>query len=274
MSEPHGTLRSMTPCCGDAFPSAPARPADIDDDFSGGILNDVWVPHYLPHWTTPDRSRARTRFTPAGLDLLIEKGQPDWREEDAPLRVSNLQTATFSGPVGSRRGIHRHRPDGLRVRTVTPSRLAFAPTAGRVEVTLRASRDPDCMTAIWLVGTEHEDPRDAGEICVAEIDADAIGPRTRVRCGIKAHHDDRLTNDMVTASVDHDAGTFLTWAVEWAEGVVTIGCEGRVVARFSQAPSYPMMLLIDIFELSADRGTYPKATTVRHVRAWDLNPIQ
>ncbi|MCT2086059.1 hypothetical protein M3D75_08040 [Microbacterium enclense] len=30
------------------------------------------------------------------------------------------------------------------------------------------------MTAIWLGGTEHQDPRECGEICIAKIDADAI----------------------------------------------------------------------------------------------------
>ncbi len=71
-------------------------------------------------------------------------------------------------------------------------------------MTLRASADPDCVTAIWSVGTEHRDPRECGEICVAEIDADAVGLQTRTRCGIKAHHDDRLTTDMMTTTVPYD----------------------------------------------------------------------
>ncbi|MGP2407993.1 hypothetical protein ACTUM1_15745, partial [Listeria monocytogenes] len=80
---------------------------------SRGAFSDAWVLHYLPHWTTPERSVARWGFTPAGLALRIDQDQLDWRPEDAPLRVSNLQTATFSGPAGSAVGTHRHRPDGL-----------------------------------------------------------------------------------------------------------------------------------------------------------------
>ena len=44
-----------------------------------------------------------------------------------------------------------------------------------------ASRDQDCMLAAWLVGTEHEDDRAAGEVCIFEIDAAAVGETTAAR---------------------------------------------------------------------------------------------
>ena len=246
----------------------PRRSPDIDDDFRTGVLGGTWVPHYLPHWTTPERSRARTSFSERGLELRIDADQPEWRPEDAPLRVSNVQTGTFSGPQGSTRGTHRHRSDGLVVRTAVPTRLPFAPESGRVDVTLHASTDPDCMTAIWLVGTEHRDPRDSGEICVVEIDAHAVGAQTTVRCGIKAHDDDRLATEMVTTSIPHDASGALTWTVIWAEGRTVIGCEGATVHIIDQAPTYPLILMIDIFESRAGHGVYPKSAAVQRVRAW------
>jgi len=72
-------------------------------------------------------------------------------------RVSNIQTGNYSGELGSSRGTHRHREDGLVVRTEAPVRLLWSPSAGRVDVRVSASRDQDCMLAAWLVGTEHED---------------------------------------------------------------------------------------------------------------------
>lgn len=158
----------------------PARTAgrapDLEDDFSAPLSSDLWVDHYLPHWTTPDRSAARYDLTGTGLRLRIERDQLDWRAEDAPLRVSNLQTGTFSGKAGSRRGTHRYREDGLTVRTPTATKLLWVPSAGRVDITVSASRDPGCMLAAWLVGTEHLSERHAGEVCVFEIDAYAIRP--------------------------------------------------------------------------------------------------
>ncbi len=35
------------------------------EDFDGSALDDSrWVPHYLPQWTTPDRSAARYDLRP------------------------------------------------------------------------------------------------------------------------------------------------------------------------------------------------------------------
>jgi hypothetical protein len=250
------------------LPAAPARAPDIDDCFDRGLDPDVWVASYLPHWTTPARAAARFDLGPAGLRLRIDSDQLDWRPEDAPLRVSNLQTGTYSGPVGSTRGTHRHRDDRLEVRTATPTRLLFAPTRGRIEITVSASIDRGCMLAAWLVGTEHVSPADSGEICIFEIDADAVGTETRARSGVKAHHDSRMTTDMAEVTIPVDAAEPHTWTVVWGEGETVIACEDRVVRRVRQAPDYPLFLLIDLFEIGAPEGRYPKTAMVHRVRAW------
>lgn len=250
------------------LPAAPAAAPDFEDDFSEGLDPDRWTAHYLPHWTVPERSEARHRTTAEGLELRIEEDQLDWRPEDAPLRVSNVQTGEFSGPVGSTRGTHRHRPDGLVVRTETPQRLHFAPSCGRIDITVRASTDRGCMLAAWLVGTEHLSEADAGEICVFEIDAAAVGLTTRARSGVKAHHDPRMATDMAEVELPFDASDAHTWTVIWGDGQTIIGCAGEVVRRIPQAPDYPLLLLIDLFETDGRGGDYPKRATVSRVRAW------
>src|SRR5690606_2975056 len=136
-----------------------------------------------------------------------------------------------------------HRPDGLVVRTPTPTRLLWTPSAGRVEVTVSATTDPGCMLAAWLVGTEHLEPRDAGEVCLFELDGDAVGAASaRARCGVKAHGDPRLVTDMAEVTVPLDATRPHTWTVVWGGGRTVIGCEGRIVRRLEQAPDYPMFL--------------------------------
>ncbi|WP_229069944.1 glycoside hydrolase family 16 protein [Actinoplanes sp. DH11] len=236
---------------------------DFEDDFTGpGLRADLWVDHYLPHWTTPERSHARYDVDARGLRLRIDADQPDWRPEDAPLRVSNIQT-------GSHAGTHRHRPDGLKIRTPVPTSLLWAPSAGRVEVTVTASADENCMLAAWLVGTEHLSPRDSGEICLFEIDAAAVGPSSlRARCGIKAHHDDRLRTDMTEVEIPVPAGIAHTWAAEWGPDGTTITCEGETVRVLPQTPDYPLFLLIDLFEIGPPSGAYPKSARVHTVRGW------
>jgi len=255
------------------FPERPDRAPDFVDTFSGANLRGkLWVGEYLPHWTTPDRSLARYDMRElSGLRLRIDEDQPDWRVEDAPLRVSNIQTGTFSGPVGSERGTHRHR-SGLTVRTVTPERLLWAPSSGRVDVTVSASVDEGCMLAAWLVGVENESPADSGEVCIFEIDSTAIGPRTtQARSGVKAHGDESLLTDMEEIDIPVDASRPHTWSVVWGSGETIIGCEGVVVKRSPQAPNYPMFLMIDLFETggrSADADAYPKTAIVHAVRGW------
>lgn len=253
----------------DHLPAPPSRRPDVEDDFSHGPNPDLWVAHYLPHWTTPDRSAARFDSVPDGLRLRIDADQPDWRPEDAPLRVSNLQTGVHSGPPGSAAGTHRHRPDGLSVRTHTPTRLLWAPRAGRVDITVSASRDSGCMLAAWLVGTEHESADAAGEICMFEIDAAAVAEgRTAARSGIKAHSDPMLLTDMAEVELAFSASEPHTWSVIWGDGQTVIGCEGLVVRRMPQAPDYPLFLLVDLFEIAPPSGSYPKTATVHRMQGW------
>jgi hypothetical protein len=259
----------------DAFPQPPSRAPDIEDTFGSSTLRtDLWVDGYLPHWTTPERAQARYEMAgESGLRLLITENQLDWRDEDAPLRVSNLQTGVFSGPVGSDRGTHRHRPDGLVVRTATPRRLLWAPSSGRVDVTVSASTDEGCMLAAWLVGTESVSPDDSGEICIFELDAGAIGhSQSRARCGLKGHGDRSLPTDMDEVTVPLDASLPHTWSVVWGPAGTLIGCEDVVVKRSAVAPDYPLLLMLDLFEIgprSTNPTAYPKSAMIHSVRGWE-----
>jgi hypothetical protein len=253
------------------LPAPPDRTPDLDDDFPGpGLDSRVWLDHYLPHWTTPERSRARYDIDGTGLRLRIDLDQPDWRPEDAPLRVSNVQTGNSSGPVGSAAGTHRHRSDGLQVRTATALHLGWAPTAGRVDLTVSASVDAGCMTAAWLVGTSHLRAEQEGEICLFEIDADAITPTwSRARSGVKAHGDGRLLTDMADVTVPLDASLPHTWTAIWGSGAVVIGCEGRIVRVVEQSPDYPLVLMLDLFETGGPTTDgYPKSARFHRVRGW------
>src|SRR3954468_14983711 len=122
---------------------------------------DRWVAHYLPQWTTPDRSAARYDVHAGRLRLRIDADQPAWRPDDGELRVSNLQTGSFSGGVGADRGTHRHRP-ALRVATAVPTRRLYTPSSGLVEARLRAAPDPTCMLPGGLAGPEGGAPDQPG----------------------------------------------------------------------------------------------------------------
>jgi len=95
---------------------------EFEEDFRGPQLaSDRWVAHYLPPWTTPERSAARYDLEPGLLRLRIDADQLAWRPEDGPMRVSSLQTGTGSGLAGSTVGQCPPRPE-LPVRTPQPVR--------------------------------------------------------------------------------------------------------------------------------------------------------
>jgi beta-glucanase (GH16 family) len=245
----------------------------LEETFDGAVLDpDRWVAHYLPQWSTPERSAARYDLSDGVLRLRIDHDQPAWRDEDGQLRVSNLQTATFAGPVGSDRGTHRHRPD-LRVRTAVPHRQLCTLTGGLVEARLRATADPTCMLALWLVGVEDASPDDAGEICIAELYGHAVGhPSSTARLGIKAHHDPRLTDDMVDVALDIDATDWHDYAAAWTAEETRFYVDDQLVRVVPQGIGYPLQIMIDLFEFPEDThrdpAAYPKTAEVAAVRAY------
>jgi Glycosyl hydrolases family 16 len=243
------------------------------DDFAGPELDPSrWVDHYLPHWTTPDRSAARYSLGPSGVRLLVEADQPAWLPDDGPMRVSSLQTGTFSGPAGSAIGQMAHRP-GLVVRTPQPERRLWTPSAGLVEATLRATDDPTCMLAFWLVGLAAGGPDETGEVCVVELYGDAVGrERSRVRTGVKAHQDPRLREDVVDVWLDLDATAPHTYAATWGAHRTCFYVDDRLVHASHQGMDYPQQLMVDLFEFPPDGerqpSRYPKSAEVLSVRGY------
>lgn len=254
------------------LPPAPERTPDFDQSFASRALDrTAWIDHYLPHWTTPDRSLARYDIDDDGLRLRIDADQPNWREDEAPLRVSHLQTGNAAGPAGSRRGTHRYRED-LTVVTPTPTRLLWTPSEGRIDVTVSATTATSCMLAAWLVGSEEGGERDSGEICLFEIDGSAIGDHaSRARSGIKSHRDDRLTTDMADVDVPVDATRPHTWTAIWGQNRTVVGCEGVVVRTLEQAPAYPLVLMLDLWDFGTrppEPHAWQKTAHIHRVRGW------
>jgi Glycosyl hydrolases family 16 len=245
---------------------------EFDEEFTGVELEpDRWVDHYLPHWSTPDRSAARYELGRGLLRLRIDADQRAWRAEDGEMRVSNVQTGTFSGPLGSSVGQHRHRAD-LTVQTPQPARRLYTPTFGLFEAVLRASPDPTCMLAFWLVGFE-EHPEASGEICVAELFGNAAGRRhSRVGIGVKAHNDPRLREDMEEVTLDIDATSWHAYSAEWAPDRIRFFVDDRLVRTVHQRIEYPLQLMVDLFEFPAgpdrDSAAYPKVAEVKAVRGY------
>ena len=259
-STPDLTDRQWTPTFTETFVTADLDPTR-------------WIPHYVPHWTTPERSAARYRLGTDGLELRIDADQPPWRPEEGELRISGIQSGTWSGPAGSSLGPHRHGPQPLVVRSPQASQGLFLPREGAMEATLKAELDHTTMLAFFLVGFEADSPDHSGEICVVELFGNAIGTESsELSLGIKAHHDPTLTDDMIRPTRALDATQWHTYRTKWNDAETRILVDGEQVFHAHQGVAYPMLPMLGLFEFptSAERppASYPKRGWVRDVRGF------
>lgn len=247
----------------------------VDERFADPALDAaLWLPEYLPHWSTPERSAARYALTPDGLELRVDHDQLAWAPEfDGELRVSNLQTGSFSGPVGSAAGQHRFR-EGLVVRTPVPERRLWQPHYGLVEARIRPSLHPRALTALWLIGHEAE-PTQSGELCVVELFGGEIDERGTTSIGVGVHPfaDPRLADDFARVPIAGDARGFRTYSLEWMPGAARWYVDDVLVAEVDQSPDYPLQLMLNLYDLPVEGMTrvassYPMTAGVAWVRGW------
>jgi len=228
-------------------------PIELDERFDGDILDpEVWFPYYLPHWSSREQSAATYSIGKGGLHLLIPVGQPLWCPDlhDEPLRVSGVQTGSFAGPVGSTIGQQPFK-EGLRVREEQPTFWGYTPQFGRIDVRMRGALTPRSMFGFWLAGIEDR-PERSGEILVAEVFGEAIEEGTAaIGMGIRTFRDPGLIGDFSTPRLDIDVSELHTYSVVWNPESVEILVDEVTVRRLEQSPSYPVQLMIGVFDFPA-----------------------
>jgi hypothetical protein len=250
---------------------------EFEDTFEGAELDRRrWLPYYLPHWSSRERSAARYEIGDGALQLRIDADQEPWCPEyDGEVRVSSVQTGQFSGPAGSTIGQHRFNSAAV-VRDEQPSVRLYTPQYGRIEIRLRASDDPQTMAALWLIGYEDEPERSA-EICVCEIFGRDVGPEcVVVGMGVHPFGDPNVVDDFSREAIPMDARDFHVYAAQWTRQDVTFFVDGRLAKSVDQSPAYPMQLMLGIYELpeagmARDPTAYPKTFVVDYVRGYALS---
>jgi hypothetical protein len=184
------------------------------------------------------------------LELSIPRDQGLWCGDDhtPPLRVSGVQSANLSGPVGSTSYPQPYR-DGLTVREEQEPFVGWTPRGGSVEVRMRGEVSPRSMFAFWMVGLEDRPERSA-EICVAEIFGDGVVPgrSAEVGMGLHAFRDPAVAEDFQAVPLPLDPGEFHTYAVEWTAERAEFRVDGAVVRECLRPPTYPLQLMLAVFD--------------------------
>jgi hypothetical protein len=236
--------------------------SDVFDHFDGGALNTkVWIPHYLPQWSSRAESAATYEVTGSELRLTIPPEQGLWcpRDHD-PLRVSGVQSGVFSGEVGSTIGQQPYR-DGVVVREFQRAHWGWIPEYGLLEVRARMELSPRSMAAVWMVGLEDAPSRSA-EICIFEVFGDALstegGEQTAaVGMGVHPFRDPSITDEFAAPRVAIDVTEFHVYAADWRPGRVDFLVDGRPVRTVRQAPDYPMQMMVAVFDFPAKADQAP-----------------
>jgi hypothetical protein len=215
------------------------------DDFDGsGLDTEVWLPHYLPQWSSRAESAATYEVADSELRLRIPPEQGLWCPRDhSPLRVSGIQSGVFSGPVGSTIGQQPFR-DGLVVREEQPAHWGWTPHHGRIEVRARMELSPRSMASVWMAGLEDEPDR-CGEICVFEIFGDAPDA---VGMGVKAFRDPALGGDFAAVRLPIDVAAVHVYAADWQPGRIDFFVDGHHVRSVDEAPDYPLQMMVAVFD--------------------------
>jgi hypothetical protein len=248
---------------------------EFEDTFEGPELDlSLWLPYYLPHWSSRERSAARYELREGCLHLLITADQQPWCPEwDGEIRVSSLQTALFAGPVGSAVGQHRFHPDAV-VREAQENVRLYTPHHGRVELRAKAVDDPYAMVALWMIGYGDE-PERTGEICICEIFGRDVGvDQAAVGMGLHPFGDPDIVDDFAAVPLPIDGREFHVYAAEWDPEQVAFFVDGELVRTVGQSPAYPMQLMLDIYDFPPAEGEaptdYPKEFVVDYVRGYRL----
>jgi hypothetical protein len=222
------------------------------DDFDGTTLDEsVWLPHYLPAWSSREASAASHRLEDSHLVLDVPVDHPVWcaGDHEPPIRVSGIQSGSFSGPVGSTRGQQRFR-DGQVVREEQPRFEGWLPASGHVEIRCRMTLSPRSMGALWLAGFEDDEEQlQCGELCVVEIFGRSVRDGScEVGVGIKAFRDPELTQDFDSPRLPIDPADLHTYAVDWDAHTAVFTVDGEEVRRCGRPPTYPMQAMIAVYD--------------------------
>jgi hypothetical protein len=249
----------------------------LDEHFRGDSLDEsVWVPYYLPHWSSRAASAPTYEVRDGELRLSIPPSQGLWAEgvHETPLRASVVQTANFSGPVGSTIGGQPFLPDQV-VREEQETFWGYTPCYGHIEVRMRGVVSPRSMVAFWMSGIENR-PERSGEICVMEAFGDAIDPPiANVGIGLHKFRDPALTEEFSTIPLEIDISDFHVYAVDWRPGSLVFTVDGTEVRRIDQAPDYPVQLEIGVFDFpdkaTGDGPVHTPELVVSHIEGRPLD---
>jgi hypothetical protein len=126
------------------------------------------------------------------------------------------------------------------------------------------------MVALWMIGVEDEPERSA-EICVCEVFGRELTEDSGlVGMGLHPFGDPRVVDEFEKVEIRADLRLPHVYTMEWTPEQVSFLVGGECVKVVRQSPSYPMQLMLGIYEFGGHRSedAYPKEFVVDYVRGY------
>ncbi|MEO8613447.1 MAG: glycoside hydrolase family 16 protein [Chloroflexota bacterium] len=264
------------------FPPNPLEKAgyhlEVHDEFDSPELNTaLWLPYYLPHWSSRARTVPRYSLENSSLVLKITQDQAPWCPEfDGEVRCSSIQTGQFSGAVGSKTGQLRFS-DACTVRETQTNVQTYTPQYGFFELRAKGLRTSANHAAWWMIGYE-DSPEKSGEIAIFELVGSHTSPTSSgVRFGVHPWSDPTLRDEFYEEYLSIDTAQFHIYALEWTPTHLDFYVDNVKIKTIQQSLHYPMQFMLDIYEHPFEgawtgvynrNDPYPKTFTIDYFRAY------
>lgn len=245
------------------------------DDFNSHALDrNKWFPYYLPQWSSKENSKANYRIQDSQLILQITETQLPWCPEfNGNVKVSNLQTGVYSGPLNSEYGQHRFSKNCL-VREEQKEVRLFTPQYGYFEIRAKGSNEPNNVFGFWMIGFE-DLPHRSAEICPFELKGWNVNTtKSTIGFGIHSFGDPEIKEEFFEREFMIDPTKFHIYAVNWTPDGVDFYLDNELIHNSNQSPQYPMQLMLNIYEIpplesgSKRAPTYPSEFTIDYIRCY------
>lgn len=247
----------------------------FQDDFETNELDRTkWLPYYLPQWSCRRNATANYRFEDSQILLSITEEQQPWCPEfNGNVKVSNLQTGVFSGPLASAFGQHRFSRDCL-VREEQLEERLFVPQYGYFEIRARGLSTPRNVCAFWMIGFE-DTPERSAEICPFELKGWNVRDGScTLGFGIHAFGDPNIEEEFFEREFEMDPTFYHVYAVDWTPEGIDFYVDNVRVHSSRQSPRYSMQLMLNIYEIpsqesgSVESPKYPSEFAIDYIRCY------
>lgn len=264
------------------FPANPLEKAgyrlDVHDEFDTPTLNtNLWLPYYLPHWSSRAQTAPHYTLGNSELTLQIVKDQAPWCPEfDGEVRASCFQTGEYAGALGSSEGQLQFNAAGV-VREAQENVRLYTPQYGYFELRAKGLTTGANHAALWMIGYE-DVPERSGEICVFELVGALTGEhQSRVRFGVHPWADGTLAEEFYEEAYAINTARYHVYGLEWTPTHIDFYIDNQKTRTIHQSPAYPMQFMLGVYEHPFEGAwtgvydpdaPYPKMFTVDYFRAY------